>query len=55
MATSEPTEVNGHPATLLTSRDGLIAGVVWVEDGIVTAVAGSLSPDEVVSVASDLR
>jgi hypothetical protein len=55
MATSEQTEVNGHPATLLTSRDGLFAGVVWVEDGIVTAVAGSLSPDEVVAVASDLR
>jgi hypothetical protein len=55
LATSEQTEVNGHPATLLTSRDGLIAGVVWVEDGIVTAVAGSLSPDEVVAVASDLR
>jgi hypothetical protein len=55
LATSEQTQVNGHDATVLTSRDGLIAGVVWVEDGIVTAVAGSLSPDEVLAVASDLR
>jgi hypothetical protein len=55
MATSEQTEVDGHPATLLSSRDGLLAAVVWVDDGIVTAVGGSVSPDEVVAVASDLR
>jgi hypothetical protein len=42
------------PATVLTSRDGLLAGVVWVDDGIVTAVAGSLSADEVLSVARGL-
>jgi hypothetical protein len=29
--------------------------VVWVDDGIVTAVAGSLSADEVLSVARGLR
>jgi hypothetical protein len=54
-ATSEPVEVNGEEATLLTSRDGFLAGVVWVEDGVVTAVAGSLSGSEVVSIASGLR
>ena len=43
------------PATVLTSRDGTFAGVVWVEDGVVTAVAGSLSADEVLSVARGLR
>jgi hypothetical protein len=32
-----------------------MAGVVWVDDGIVTAVAGSLSDDEVLSVARGLR
>jgi hypothetical protein len=47
--------VDGHEATVLTSRDGLLAGVVWVEDGVVTGVAGTLSADEVLSVASDLR
>lgn len=48
-------EVNGVSATVLTSRDGTMAGVVWVQDGIVNAVAGSLSADEVLSVARGLR
>jgi hypothetical protein len=48
-------DVGGIPATVLTSRDGTMAGVVWVDDGIVTAVAGSLSTDEVLSVARELR
>jgi hypothetical protein len=52
-------EVGGVPATVLTSRDGTMAGVIWVDEGpqgsIVTAVAGSLSGDEVLSVARGLR
>ena len=54
MATSSA-EVDGRPATVLTSRDGTMAAVVWVDDGVVTAVAGSLSADEVLSVARGLR
>jgi hypothetical protein len=53
--TSSTADVNGVPATVLTSRDGVMAAVVWVDDGIVTAVAGSLSADEVLSVARGLR
>lgn len=52
---SAPTEVNGTPAQLLTSRDGSMTAVVWVQDGVVTAVGGSLSADEVLAVARDLR
>lgn len=52
--TSSTADVGGMPATVLTSRDGLLAGVVWVDDGVVTAVAGSLSTDEVLSVARGL-
>jgi len=52
--TSSATDVDGLPATVLTSRDGLLAGVVWVDHGVVTAVAGSLSADEVLSVARGL-
>jgi hypothetical protein len=52
--TSSTADVGGAPATLLTSRDGLLAGVVWVDDGVVTAVGGSLSTDEVLSVAREL-
>src|SRR4051794_7140293 len=53
--TTSQAEVGGAPATVLTSRDGTMAAVVWVEDGVVTAVGGSLSSDEVLSVARGLR
>jgi hypothetical protein len=55
LVTSSTADVGGVPATVLTSRDGLFAGVVWVEDGVMTGVAGSLSADELLSVARDLR
>ncbi len=48
-------DVGGVPATVLTSRDGALAGVIWVKDGVVTAVAGSLGEDEVLDVARELR
>lgn len=53
--TSSATDVGGVPATLLTTRDGVMAAVVWVDGGRVTAVAGSVSADEVLSVARGLR
>ncbi|MDR7277424.1 hypothetical protein [Catenuloplanes atrovinosus] len=53
--TSAPADVNGVPATVITSRDGVLAAAVWVENGVVTAVAGSLSADEVLTVARGLR
>ena len=40
---------------MLATRDRTLAAVVWVDDGVVTAVAGSLDVDEVLSVARDLR
>ncbi|HYN92328.1 MAG TPA: hypothetical protein VES42_00560 [Pilimelia sp.] len=52
--TSSTADVGGLPATVLASRDGALAGVVWVHDGVVTAVAGSLSTAEVLSVARRL-
>jgi hypothetical protein len=55
LVTSSTADVGGFPATVLTSRDGLFAGVVWVEDGVMTGVAGSLSAEELLSVARDLR
>jgi hypothetical protein len=54
LATSSAADVGGHPATVLASRDGSVTGVVWVEDGVVTAVAGSLTQDEVLGVARGL-
>jgi hypothetical protein len=54
-ATSSSTDVGGVPATVLTTRDRALAAVVWVDGGVVNLVAGSLSSDEVVSVARGLR
>jgi len=53
--TTSPAQVNGEPATVLVTRDRTVAAVVWVEDGVVTAVAGALDADEVLSIAGDLR
>ncbi|PRX45175.1 hypothetical protein B0I33_110275 [Prauserella shujinwangii] len=54
LVTTSTADVGGAPATVLTSRDGLLAGVVWVDDGIVTAVGGPLTDDEVLSVAREV-
>ncbi|MCP9487749.1 MAG: hypothetical protein MSC30_18060 [Gaiellaceae bacterium MAG52_C11] len=53
--TTSSTQVNGVPATVLATRDRTLAAVVWVDDGVVTVVAGSLDADEVLSIAGDLR
>jgi hypothetical protein len=53
-ATTSTADVDGVPATVVRSNDGTMAGVVWVRDGVVTAVAGSLSTDELLDVARGL-
>ncbi|MFL6070356.1 MAG: hypothetical protein ACJ72Y_03635 [Actinomycetes bacterium] len=52
--TTTSAEVSGRPATVLTSRDQTVAGVVWLDDGVVTVVAGPLDAQEVLSVADGL-
>jgi hypothetical protein len=54
LMTSSSTDVDGVDATLLEARNGTMAGVVWVEDGVVTVVAGSVTDDEVLAVARGL-
>lgn len=54
LMTSSPTDVDGVDATLIESRDGTMAAVIWVEDGVITAVAGSVTDDEVLAVARGL-
>ena len=51
---TSPAEVGGLPATVLESRDQTLAAVVWVDEGVVTLVGGTLSTDEVLEVAGDL-
>ena len=53
--TTSSAQVGEVQATVLASRDRLLAAVVWVDDGVVTVVAGSLDPGEVVSIARELR
>jgi hypothetical protein len=53
--TTSTADVGGVPATVLAERDGTMAAVVWVKNGVVTTVAGSLDVDEVLSVARGLR
>jgi hypothetical protein len=55
MLTTSTAEVAGVPATVLESRDGTMAGVVWVSDGVLTGVAGAVSVEEVLAVARGLR
>jgi hypothetical protein len=52
---SSTADVGGRPATVLALRDGTMAAVVWVDDGTVTAVAGTPSVGELLSVARGLR
>ena len=53
--TTSSTQVDGAPATVLVARDKTMAAVVWVDEGVATAVAGSLDSDEVLSIARNLR
>lgn len=55
LGTSSAADVGGAEATLVESRDGALAAVVWVEDGVVTVVAGSVTADEVLAVARGLE
>jgi hypothetical protein len=55
MATSSEAEVDGVTATVVTTRDRNLTAVVWVDDEVVTVVAGSLDDDELLSVARGLR
>jgi hypothetical protein len=53
--TTSSAQVGRVPATVLETRDRTMAAVVWVDDGVVTAVAGALDADEVLSIARELR
>ena len=52
---TDSANVKGVEATVLSTRDRSMAAVVWLNDGLVTAVAGALTTDEVLGVARGLR
>jgi hypothetical protein len=53
--TTSSTEVGGEPATVFTTRDGAMAAVTWVHDGMMSVVVGPLGADEVVAIARGVR
>jgi len=53
--TATTADVGGRPATVLSARDGVLSGVIWAADGVITAVAGTMSGDEALAVARGLR
>jgi hypothetical protein len=53
LATTEPTQVNGTPAVLI--KAGLGSGVVWVKNGVIYAVGGQLTTDQVLAIATSLH
>jgi hypothetical protein len=53
--TTTTAQVSGTPATVLTSRDQSLAGVVWLDGDVATVVAGPLDAQEVLSVADGLE
>jgi hypothetical protein len=53
--TTTSTTVGGARATVLATHDRSLAAVVWVDDGLLTVVAGVLDADEVLDVARALR
>jgi hypothetical protein len=53
LATTESVQVNGTPATLIKAVLG--AGVIWVKNGVIYAVGGQLTPDQVLAIATSFH
>jgi hypothetical protein len=54
LATTEPVQINGVPGGLLI-KAVLGAGVVWQKNGVIYAVGGQLTPDQVLAIATSLH
>jgi hypothetical protein len=53
LATTEAVQVNGVSGLLIKAVIG--AGVVWVKNGVIYAVGGQLTPDQVLAIATTLH
>ena len=53
LATTESVQVNGTSGLLIKAVLG--AGVVWVKNGVIYAVGGQLTPDQVLAIATSLQ
>ena len=55
MATSREVDVNGITGLVVGDNTGVGSGVVWQSGGVVRAVGGTLSEDEVLAIARSMR
>ncbi|TMF57207.1 MAG: hypothetical protein E6I16_13185 [Chloroflexi bacterium] len=53
LATTEPVQVNGVSGLMIKAT--IAAGVVWEKNGVIYAVGGQLTPDQVLAIATTLR
>ena len=53
LATTESVQVNGTSGVLIKAVLG--AGVVWVKNGVIYAVGGQQTPDQVLAIATSLK
>jgi hypothetical protein len=53
LATTDSVQVNGAPGVLIKAVLG--AGVVWTKKGVIYAVGGQLTPDQVLAIATSLH
>jgi hypothetical protein len=53
LATSKPVQINGVQGVQINA--GLGAGVVWLKNGVIYAVGGQLTPDQVLAIATSLH
>jgi hypothetical protein len=53
--TSFTTKVGKAPATVLSTEGGAVSAVFWVEGDVINVAGGSLSTDEVLRVAREVR
>ena len=53
LATSKPVQVQGVQGLLVDA--GLAVGVIWQKDGIIYAVLGQLTPDQILQIAGSLH
>ena len=53
LATTEPVQVNGVSGLMIKAT--IAAGVVWEKNGVIYAVGGQLTPDQVLAIATTLH
>jgi len=54
-ATSKDVTVQGVKGVALGDNTGVGAGVIWVKNGVVYAVAGSIKQDDAIAIANNLK